>query len=418
MEDDILQMFLEDTREHLADIETDLLDIEEAGPDFDIELVNKVFRTAHSIKGSAGFLALDNVRDLSHKIENVLDMVRSREIIPTPVVVNIILRAFDQLEVLVENIEQSEQIDISQHVAELIGLVTDNLPKEQQQLVTTRETLCLPDGREVFTLSKHDLAQARKGGNFIYLVEYDLIHDVHQKNMTPLELIKSIEKSGFIIDCRMDISQAGDLESPPSNRIPFYILYASILEPDLIQAIFQVEQAFIHTVPSPEEVAIAASDEIPLTPESAPSGPEPVAPPAEPDSPSPARIEASAPETPTVEDVTETVAGFDITTRGSQVELALAGALGIENANDVKAALLATLDKGSEILVNLAKVEKADLVLLQMLWAASISAKQKGKAITPMKASQAVVAAARRAGFDSLEPRHYGVIGQLFAVGK
>ena len=66
MDDSILQMFLEDTREHLTDIETDLLDIEEAGAEFDLELVNKVFRTAHSIKGSAAFLSLINIRDLAH----------------------------------------------------------------------------------------------------------------------------------------------------------------------------------------------------------------------------------------------------------------------------------------------------------------------------------------------------------------
>ena len=52
--DENLQLYVEECLEHLADIENDLLAIEQAGADIDEELVNKVFRAAHSIKGGAG----------------------------------------------------------------------------------------------------------------------------------------------------------------------------------------------------------------------------------------------------------------------------------------------------------------------------------------------------------------------------
>ena len=55
--------------------------IKESGADIDEELVNTVFRAAHSIKGGAGFFDLSKIRDLGHKVENVLDMIRSREMI-------------------------------------------------------------------------------------------------------------------------------------------------------------------------------------------------------------------------------------------------------------------------------------------------------------------------------------------------
>ncbi len=48
--------FVNESREHLADIERQLLDIEEGGASADLELVNKVFRSIHSIKGAAGFM--------------------------------------------------------------------------------------------------------------------------------------------------------------------------------------------------------------------------------------------------------------------------------------------------------------------------------------------------------------------------
>ncbi|MCG8701375.1 MAG: Hpt domain-containing protein, partial [Bacteroidales bacterium] len=72
LDDEILQSFVEESREHLADIENDLLTIEEGGADIDEDLVNKVFRAAHSIKGGAGFMGLETIKDLAHKTENVL----------------------------------------------------------------------------------------------------------------------------------------------------------------------------------------------------------------------------------------------------------------------------------------------------------------------------------------------------------
>ena len=71
-DDEILQGFIEESLEHLADIETDLLAIEKAGANIDENLVNKVFRAAHSIKGGAGFMGLTVIQELSHAMENIL----------------------------------------------------------------------------------------------------------------------------------------------------------------------------------------------------------------------------------------------------------------------------------------------------------------------------------------------------------
>lgn len=54
-EDELIQDYLAESREHLATIESDLLAIEQAGAAIDGQLVNGVFRAAHSIKGGAGF---------------------------------------------------------------------------------------------------------------------------------------------------------------------------------------------------------------------------------------------------------------------------------------------------------------------------------------------------------------------------
>lgn len=125
-DDEILQGFVEESLEHLADIENDLLAIEEGGEDIDEDLVNKVFRAAHSIKGGAGFMGLTVIQDLSHHTENVLGMIRSKKLVPTPEIVNILLLASDQLQSMIEDVQGSNEVDISSHLGPLIDIAEGN----------------------------------------------------------------------------------------------------------------------------------------------------------------------------------------------------------------------------------------------------------------------------------------------------
>ncbi|KAB2891901.1 MAG: hybrid sensor histidine kinase/response regulator [Desulfobulbaceae bacterium] len=118
-DDEILQGFIEESLEHLADIENDLLAIEEAGENIDEDLVNKVFRAAHSIKGGAGFMGLTAIQELSHAAENVLGMIRSKKLVPTPEIVNILLLAADQLQRMIEDVQNSNETDISSFIEPL-----------------------------------------------------------------------------------------------------------------------------------------------------------------------------------------------------------------------------------------------------------------------------------------------------------
>lgn len=118
-DDEILQGFIEESLEHLADIENDLLAIEEAGADIDVELVNKVFRAAHSIKGGAGFMGLTVIQDLAHAAENVLGLIRSGKLIPNPDIVNVLLLAADELQHMIEDVGNSNTVDISSHTSAL-----------------------------------------------------------------------------------------------------------------------------------------------------------------------------------------------------------------------------------------------------------------------------------------------------------
>lgn len=112
----LLAEFVTESREHLADVEGQLLEIEANGANMDVDLVNKVFRAVHSIKGAAGFMGLVRVNELAHALENVLGKMRTAELIPNSQIVDVMLKGADALYGLINDIENSNSVDVSAHI--------------------------------------------------------------------------------------------------------------------------------------------------------------------------------------------------------------------------------------------------------------------------------------------------------------
>ncbi len=289
VEDETLLMYIEESKEHLDTIEGDLLAIEQQGENIDEALVNKVFRAAHSIKGGAGFLGLDTIKELSHKIENVLDMVRNYQMKPSPEMVNVVLVAFDFLGELISEAVQSNGKDISVHVAALQGLVTASLNRDEKDMSSQMEEILADDFQTTFTLNEFDLTQARRGGANVYILKYDLIRDVQRKDKTPFSLIQQLDELGLILDLKVGVASVGDLDSAEiSTEIPMYVLYSTVIEQDMIGMVIDLEQEDINLIPVKEVIA-------PAPVRQKPEEQAAIAPPTPSPTPSPLVIPASAP---------------------------------------------------------------------------------------------------------------------------
>ncbi len=134
--DDLLEEFVAESKEHIADIENDLIKIESNMANIDPEVINKVFRAAHSIKGSAKFLDLINIGDIAHRMEDVLNLIRSGKLVPTSDVAGPLLKAADMLKTMLEDTASSNNMDISKHLSELQKILdgkTDPQKKPQKQ---------------------------------------------------------------------------------------------------------------------------------------------------------------------------------------------------------------------------------------------------------------------------------------------
>ena len=101
---EILHSFVQESRDHLEDIEERLLRLEKTG---DPAVIDEVFRSMHTMKGSSAFLGFDKIKELSHSLESLLDSMRSGGVNVSSDVVDILLDGTDILTRMIEEIHQS-----------------------------------------------------------------------------------------------------------------------------------------------------------------------------------------------------------------------------------------------------------------------------------------------------------------------
>jgi two-component system chemotaxis sensor kinase CheA len=238
MDDELLGEFISESREHLTTIEADLLAIEEGGANIDTELVNKVFRAAHSIKGASSFFGLTKVKELAHKAETVLDMMRSKKMTPNAEITNLLLAAFDRLREMIDRPAESADADIGELVLNLTGLTSSYLPPEQKVSLTQTVALEQEGGGAPVILSKFDFERAQESGYYVYCVEYDLIHDIERRGRNVLEVFRALLVAGEILDCDVNFEAVGTLDDSIGNQLPLRLILSTAFTPDDIDSLF------------------------------------------------------------------------------------------------------------------------------------------------------------------------------------
>jgi two-component system chemotaxis response regulator CheY len=119
LNDELAQDYLDDCREHLAAIEADLLALAMGGAPTDEERLSRVYRGVHFIWGGAAFFDLMKIRELSGKMEQNLNLLRSQEAAIVPRQVRSLISATDKLSELIRNPVVSNQVNIQASMDDL-----------------------------------------------------------------------------------------------------------------------------------------------------------------------------------------------------------------------------------------------------------------------------------------------------------
>ncbi|MEZ5102662.1 MAG: chemotaxis protein CheA [Thermoleophilia bacterium] len=148
-----LPMFLAECREHLQELNLCIVRIKEA-PD-DKETVDQIFRIAHTLKGMAGTMGFNKMASLTHKMEDVLELLKQRGGGLSRDAVDVLLECLDTLSVAVDSIDTSgeEGIDASQLVVRLEGLVADDAPGQAAAPVAAAAVAIDTGGRRVLRVA-------------------------------------------------------------------------------------------------------------------------------------------------------------------------------------------------------------------------------------------------------------------------
>jgi two-component system chemotaxis sensor kinase CheA len=107
---EIVESFLTETREIIEGLDQDLLELERGSTNPD--LLNRIFRAAHTVKGTSGFLGFDQMCELTHKFEEVLNKLRKNELQITSELINGSFQAFDTMKVLLQKIQTNDTTPI------------------------------------------------------------------------------------------------------------------------------------------------------------------------------------------------------------------------------------------------------------------------------------------------------------------
>jgi two-component system chemotaxis sensor kinase CheA len=103
----IIDEFMVESDELMSQLDADLVTIEKS-PD-DLELLNKIFRSAHTIKGSSGFLGFTHLSSLTHRMEDVLNRLRKGELALSAGMIDVLLECVDILKEMLADIAENGQ---------------------------------------------------------------------------------------------------------------------------------------------------------------------------------------------------------------------------------------------------------------------------------------------------------------------
>ena len=191
---DYLDVFLEESNEHLQAINNHLLALEKNPQNLDI--VQEIFRSAHTLKGMAGTMGFDDIASLTHEMENVLDKIRNNELEVNEDLIDTIFKATEALEEMVGAIHNGE--NGSMDIRDLIL----RLEQFDQQESHEKGKEHLPNAQSSLTLDEYQhtvVKQAAEQGFSAFQITVELTEDCLLKAARVYMVFETLEEVGEII---------------------------------------------------------------------------------------------------------------------------------------------------------------------------------------------------------------------------
>ncbi len=270
-----LEIFIDETREHLQNLNEQLLILEKEPENEDT--INEIFRAAHSLKGMAGTMGYKRMQRLTHDMENVFSEIRNGRMKAGASLVDILFRGLDALENYLDNIistqdegrnDNQDIIDGLQRILEA-GLGTAEEKQEETAGADSRKA------KASLTLAEHELAAALKAkseGENVFEITVYIEEGCILKAARAFLVFKALEDAGDVIK---SLPEVQDIEDEKFD-FEFSIVLLTMKSLEEIRTIIMSVSEIKDTVIVPANLTAPA----PVQTQSAPAAPKEQAAPA------------------------------------------------------------------------------------------------------------------------------------------
>jgi len=221
--------FFEESSEHLSTIEDGLLQLEQRPNDLD--LLNRIFRAAHSIKGNSGMFGFTAVGQFTHKMETLLDQLRNGNFSVTPEIADILLRATDCLKLLIEAARggQAPGSETLQRLEDELAAAAEGGPALQNDhAAVSHRSPASPAGIPPHTGLHH------------FRITWAAPNWLFQRGLDPVRMIGELEDLGTIVSRQLDTSRFPVFESldPESCYLTWTLELETPKEQAVVESVF------------------------------------------------------------------------------------------------------------------------------------------------------------------------------------
>ena len=248
-----LEIFLDETNEHLQNLNTQILELE-SDPE-NMDNINEIFRAAHSLKGMAGTMGYKRMQNLTHDMENVFSEVRNGNIKVKPEMIDVLFQCLDALEEYKNNIQETSDEGTNDN-ENLIKALNDILNGGKTEAPAAKEEVsadtaaapaaaAVTEGTEKWNDIAFDDSQIRvireamKQGKNVYGINVVVQETCILKAARAFLVFKAVEEKGEII---VSVPSAQDVEDEKFDKDFTLIVLSDYSLDDIIKAAESVSE--------------------------------------------------------------------------------------------------------------------------------------------------------------------------------
>lgn len=201
--DQYLEVFIDESKEHLQTCSEQLLELEKNPSD--LAIVNEIFRSAHTLKGMSATMGYEDLANLTHKMENVLDEIRNHKIVLNSEIFDVVFQAVDDLEAMVTSIAEGGdgKRDVSRVVEQLQLIEKGQSPLSAataQEVAATIAPPAQPGVKSNYDEFELTVLEQSKGQGFeSYEITVALSEDCLLKAARVFMVFEVLEKLGEVV---------------------------------------------------------------------------------------------------------------------------------------------------------------------------------------------------------------------------